>query len=313
LRHGSEKAPAYYKKQPPAPAPGSRRPKEARGLETAMQHALSRALYRTLRGLPQCLPARLRTAARLALARRWYDFVNRLDPEGEARFFNYGWIPPGHTSDLPWTLERCQAALYSRVVAISLRGKDVLEVGCGRGGGAWWIWRHCAPRSLVGLDLSIAALQFCARNYRARGLHFLQAAAGSLPFAARSFDALVNVESSHAYPSLENFISEAARVLRPDGVFLFADFRKRSELDLLRRQLALPGLRLEQEEDLTEGVLRSLHLTELHKRALIARKAPWFAGPVLEDFAGVSGTPVHTGLRSGRLVYVRLLLRKDRV
>ncbi|HXG33097.1 MAG TPA: class I SAM-dependent methyltransferase [Bryobacteraceae bacterium] len=277
-----------------------------------MQHALSRALYRTLRGIPRCFPRRLRTAARLALARRWYDFVNRLDPEGEARFFNYGWIPPDEESDPPWTLERCQAALYSRVVAASLRGKDVLEVGCGRGGGAWWVWRRCAPRFLIGLDLSTGALHFCARNYRSRGLHFVQAAAGSLPFAAASFDAVVNVESSHAYPSLQDFAFEVARVLRPHGVLLFADFRKSSELDLLRRQLASPGLRLEQQEDLTEGVLRSLLVTDACKRALIARKAPWYARAVLEDFAGVSGTPVYTGLRSGTLVYVRLLLRKER-
>ncbi len=292
---------------------GSRRPKIAGGHQIPVQHALSRALYRTIRGVPQCLPSHLRTAACLSLARRWYDFVNRLDPEGEARFFNYGWIPPGEESDPPWTLERCQAALYSRVVAVSLQGKDVLEVGCGRGGGAWAIWRHCAPRFLVGLDLSAGALRFCVRNYRARGLHFVQGSAGFLPFAAASFDAVVNVESSHAYPSIEDFASEVARVLRPHGVLLFADFRKRSGLDLLRRQLAAPGLRPEQEEDLTAGVLRSLLLTDSRKRALIARKAPWYARAVLEDFAGVSGTPVHAGSRAGTLVYVRLLLRKERI
>jgi ubiquinone/menaquinone biosynthesis C-methylase UbiE len=285
-------------------------PEQTTERQAPVRRTFSRAVYRTLRGIPCCFPPRLRTAARLALARRWYDFVNRLDPDGEARFFNYGWIPPGNQPDLPWTLERCQAALYSRVAAVSLRGKDVLEVGCGRGGGAWWIWRHCAPQSLVGLDLSSGALHFCTRNYRAQGLHFVQAAAGALPFAAGSFDAVVNVESSHAYPSLEEFASEVARVLRPHGVFLFADFRGRSELDLLRRQLASPGLRLEQEEDLTEGVLRSLLLTDGDKRTLIARKAPWFARSVLEDFAAVSGTPVHTGLCTGSLVYVRLAWRK---
>lgn len=188
-----------------------------------MHRALLRAAYRTARRLPQWLPRRLRAPAHLAISRAWYDFVNRLDREGEARFFNYGWAPPSPT-DSPYRLEQCQAALYERVVGGHVRDKDVLEVGCGRGGGAWWIWRHCLPRSFVGLDLSREAVEFCRRHYRAPGLHFVQGAAGSLPFVEGAFDAVVNVESSHAYPSMENFLTESARVLRPGGVLCWPIF-----------------------------------------------------------------------------------------
>lgn len=272
-----------------------------------MLGALLRATYRSARRIPGCLPQRLRGPAHLAISRKWYDFVNRLDPEGEARFFNYGWMPGAECSD---RLEDCQAALYGQVAGVCLRGKDVLEVGCGRGGGAWRIWEQQGPRLLVGLDLSGEALKFCQRNYQAGGLRFVQGAAGGLPFADGSFDAVVNVESSHGYPSMEEFLSEAARVLRAGGVLLFADFRPHSELGRLRGQVAGAGLRMDEEEDLSEGVLRALEATDGSKRRLIARKAPWFARTVIGDFAGLCGTPIHSGLRNGSLAYVRFVLRK---
>lgn len=274
-----------------------------------MLGALLRTTYRTARRIPGCLPERLRVPAHLAISRKWYDFVNRLDPEGEARFFNYGWIA-GDGAECSDGLEDCQAALYGRVAAVCLRGKDVLEVGCGRGGGAWWIWRQQGPRLLVGLDLSGEALKFCTGNYRADRLEFVQGTAGRLPFADGSFDAVVSVESSHGYPSMEDFLNETARVLRPGGALLFADFRPHSELGHLRGQFAVAGLHVDEQEDLSEGVLRALEATDGFKRRLIAGKAPWFARAVLEDFAGLCGTPIHTGLRTGNLAYVRFLLRK---
>jgi SAM-dependent methyltransferase len=39
-------------------------------------------------------------------------------------------------------------------------------------------------------------------------------------------DAVVNIESSHCYESMDTFLSEACRVLRPGGRFFFADLRK---------------------------------------------------------------------------------------
>ena len=42
--------------------------------------------------------------------------------------------------------------------------------------------------------------------------------AESLPFADRSFDAVINVEASHAYPHFPRFLAEVARVLRPADI-----------------------------------------------------------------------------------------------
>ena len=55
---------------------------------------------------------------------------------------------------------------------------------------------------------------------------FQQGDAENLPFDAEQFDVVLNVESSHTYPQMEKFLSEAHRVVQPGGHFLFADIRE---------------------------------------------------------------------------------------
>ena len=59
----------------------------------------------------------------------------------------------------------------------------------------------------------------------------MQGNAESLPFPDESFDAVINVEASHAYPHFDRFLPELTRVLRPRGHFLYADFRGFLEFD----------------------------------------------------------------------------------
>ena len=54
--------------------------------------------------------------------------------------------------------------------------------------------------------------------------------AENLPFEDNSFDAIINVESSHCYGNVEQFLREVHRVLRPGGDFLFVDLRGAQKL-----------------------------------------------------------------------------------
>ena len=95
----------------------------------------------------------------------------------------------------------------------------MLEVGSGRGGGASYLSRYLRPRSVTGLDLSQKAVDLCNRHRKAPGLAFTRGDAQSMPFADSSFDAVVNIESSHCYPSMGKFLSEVHRVLRRAAAF----------------------------------------------------------------------------------------------
>ena len=133
----------------------------------------------------------------------------------------------------------------------------------------------------------------------------------SLGFAAASFDAIINVESSHCYGDLGAFVREVRRVLRPDGHFLYADFRSRTELDAWRAGLLAAGLRLVVERDITPGVVAALDADDERKRGLIEARV---ARPLVRafcQFAALRGTVLYDKLRAGTVVYRVFVFQND--
>jgi len=171
-------------------------------------------------------------AIRRFLWRACYEALARRVSTPDWAFMNYGYapatavdVPPLRSSD---ERDRLCIQLYLHAIDHSdLQDKDVLEVGSGRGGGAFFICRYLQPRSITGLDFSPEAVNLCNRHRLAPGLGFVCGDAQSMPFPASSFDAVVNIESSHCYESMDTFLSEVCRVLRPGGRFFFADLRSR--------------------------------------------------------------------------------------
>ena len=178
-----------------------------------------------LRTLIRLAPRGFKPAVQNGLIRAVYEVVSAWDKTG-VTFLNYGYVSlDSRGSSLKLRPEdeqnRLKIQLYHRVVgSIDVRGKDVLEVGCGRGGGASFVMRYLGPRTVTGLDLAALAVVFCRRRHRVEGLTFTKGDAQNLPIPDESFDVVVNVESSHTYPSFERFLREVARVLRPGGHFL---------------------------------------------------------------------------------------------
>ncbi|MGH2689800.1 MAG: class I SAM-dependent methyltransferase, partial [Actinomycetota bacterium] len=167
------------------------------------------------------------------------------------------------------------------------------------------------PAAMVGVDLSESAVELCARRHPVAGLSFRAGDAERLPFPDGSFDAVLNVESSHCYPSMETFLSEVRRVLEPGGHFLFADFRPDEELTKLHDQLVGSRLSVLEREVITPNVVAALELDSDRKMHLIRSMVPaWLRGP-FSRFAGIQGSHTHEGFRSGRTQYVRYVARKD--
>lgn len=228
---------------------------------------------------------------------------------------NYGYIPPADA--LPLSLDaddepdRYCIQLYHFVAgACDLAGKHVVEVGSGRGGGASFIKRYLRPAALTGVDFSARAVEFCRHRYRVDGLSFHEGNAEALPCEDDSIDAIVNIESSHCYGSMPAFLGEVRRVLKPGGVFLYADLHAGANVDEWRAQLLDSGLRLATETDITPNVLAALDLDHDRKSALIRRLIP---GPLLNsfgNFAGLRGSSIYEGFRTGRLTYRAFRMEK---
>jgi ubiquinone/menaquinone biosynthesis C-methylase UbiE len=188
-----------------------------------------------------------------------------------------------------------------------LTGKRVLEVGCGRGGGASYLMRALGPASYVGLDLNAAGIDFCSRRHRLPGLRFVQGNAENLPFPAESFDAVINVESAAMYPHFDRFLSEVGRVLRPGGTFLYADNRWRPDCARWESALAgAQGLRIVSGREINAEVVRGLELNEPAMSAATESVVPRFLRP----WGRKQSSLIQRNLESGRMSYRMYCLAK---
>jgi ubiquinone/menaquinone biosynthesis C-methylase UbiE len=247
------------------------------------------------------------------LWRSWYQYLGALRAP-EWTLMNYGYVAnSGQTLALDPEDERDRNSiqLYAHVAgAVDLNGLTVLEVGSGRGGGASFIKRYLHPARMVGVDLSRNAVRFSEATHRVPGLEFRAGDAEHLPFNDGAFDAVVNVESSHCYPSFEKFLSEVCRVLKSGGHFLFADFRSRAEIDAWRTAWRHSGLTILAETDITRNIVAALEKDHDWKLELIRRIIPRLLRPSFLDFAAVRGSSVFEAFRSGQLVYMSFVLTK---
>jgi ubiquinone/menaquinone biosynthesis C-methylase UbiE len=283
---------------------------------TTVQHAPPKGIVHRAILLAERVAPGLRPRFQTALIRTFYSGLSVVLKSDDAAFLNYGYAPLNDQpmmvnldpADVP---DRYSTQLYLRVAgAINLRDKDVLEVGCGRGGGASFIARYLGPASMTGVDISERAVRFCRRRHPGDRLKFERGEAERLPFASSSFDAVVNVESSHCYPSFSGFVDEVARVLRPTGAFLIADLRPREEIASMRSGLA-KRFTIIDEELITPNVVRALELDSDRRTRLIQRRTPKFLHKSLESFASVSGSPMFDAFAAGNLQYVRFVLQKQ--
>lgn len=260
-----------------------------------------------------------------------YDAANRGRSAPGTAFMNYGYAPlDGSDANLGAELashpDRFGLQLYDKVAgAVDLSGMEVLEVGCGRGGGAAFVFERLGPRTVTGIDLAEKAIARCRADYQRPGLAFVAGDAENLPFPDASFDVVLNVESSHCYPDVRRFLDEAYRVLRPGGLLLLADVRHtvlpqgakdalmpQEDVAQLREQIGASRFRTqEEEEDITANVLRALQLDSAARRERVERGAPKLLRRQALEFAAVEGSALFRAYAEGQLTYLRFVLRKD--
>jgi ubiquinone/menaquinone biosynthesis C-methylase UbiE len=246
-------------------------------------------------------------AIRKAIWRLWYPFLTRRLRDEELLFLNYAFEtdPPMGLPLLPADEpNRACIQLYHHVATqVELRGKNVLEVSCGHGGGASYLTRTLQPSHYTGLDLNPAGIRFCRQRHQINGLSFVQGDAESLPFSDTIFDAVINIEASHCYPVFPRFLAEVARVLRPGGHFLYADFRFSERFAEWEQSLASAPLTPIDSRVINAEVLRGMDRNSQRSRELIVRHLPKFIHQLGGDFAGVQGSRVYTALQCGILSY----------
>jgi ubiquinone/menaquinone biosynthesis C-methylase UbiE len=119
------------------------------------------------------------------------------------------------------------------IVEPLVRGREVLEVGCGTG----LILERLArfARRAEGVDLSPGMLAH-AKN---RGLDVREGSATELPYPDASFDVAVSFKVLAHVPDIERALAEMARVVRPGG-HVIAELYNPWSLRYLAKRLAGP-------------------------------------------------------------------------
>jgi len=232
------------------------------------------------------------------------------------QFMNYGYTPFEYETTLTLKpkdeINRYPLQLYHYLATtVDVSGKELLEVGSGRGGGAGYIGNYLKPKKITGLDIAHNAVKLANKIHASVNVKFVQGTAEKLPFDNESFDVVINVESCHAYGSVPVFLKEVKRVLRPGGYFLCTDIRSPAGMQTLKKNLLDTGMDLLKEEVITGNVIKAIECEDPEKQKRIAAGVPKWFTKAFKEFAGVKNSKIHTDLQSGTLIYHRFVLQKN--
>lgn len=111
---------------------------------------------------------------------------------------------------------------------IDLKGRTVLDIGCGAGGITALLVTDHGAGHVTGLDVEsdvcAAARDFVARKGLSDRVDIAQVAPGPLPFAPESFDVVFSKDSILHIPDKAALARDVFRVLKPGGWFVASDW-----------------------------------------------------------------------------------------
>jgi ubiquinone/menaquinone biosynthesis C-methylase UbiE len=123
-----------------------------------------------------------------------------------------------------WFMRREMVAF--RRLADLPAGATVLDMGCGRGTSVRLIFEKFRPARLVGFDIDAPLIDQARRRLApllGETVEVRVADATSIPFADGAFDAAFDLGMLHHVPDWQAALQETTRVLKPGGLFYFAE------------------------------------------------------------------------------------------
>eukprot|EP00933_Yihiella_yeosuensis_P022219 TRINITY_DN1748_c1_g3_i1.p1 TRINITY_DN1748_c1_g3~~TRINITY_DN1748_c1_g3_i1.p1 ORF type:complete len:329 (-),score=44.65 TRINITY_DN1748_c1_g3_i1:214-1200(-) len=168
-----------------------------------------------------------------------------------------------------WKMQIYGAALYYHMAITTdesvktgrnpdlLRGKDVLEVACMRGGGARYIAEVAGTNRYVATDNVEEHITRCQKDHGSyEGLEFQVADACHLDaaFPAESFDFVICIQACQAFSNLDDFLRGVDHVLKPGGRLLLCDAMNRNTLTSLVDAIEDNGMEVDMSMDISRHV-----------------------------------------------------------
>ena len=152
--------------------------------------------------------------------------------EGMQALYGRGFLSPGGPDEMAVLLD-----------GVDLAGDTILDIGCGLGGAAVMLAGEFGARHVTSIDIAEDLVTRTTVAIRSAGLaervNAIHVTPGPLPFGDAAFDVVFAKDVVCHMEDKEALFGEAARVLRPGGRVVCADFivpgRTRRAASSLRR------------------------------------------------------------------------------
>jgi ubiquinone/menaquinone biosynthesis C-methylase UbiE len=233
-------------------------------------------------------------------ARQFYNAAGTLSTDFS--FMNYGFAPLSAELSGSTEPEKYCLQLYRQLIGgTPLQGKRVVEVSCGRGGGAAHVAQGFGPADYLGIDISENNLTLASKRFPGvKNLRFQQGNAEALPLESGTIDVVLNVEASHLYDNPAKFFAEVHRVLVPGGRFLHVDLHWQDKDP--PAMIAAAGFRVDEVVDITKNVVRALEEDSERREALVMT-FPENMRKDFRDWSGVKDFRAYNRLKNGEWLY----------
>ena len=133
------------------------------------------------------------------------------------RIWGDGWLSPGGPEEIARLLD-----------GLDIRGKSVLDIGCGAGGIDVCLVQQHGAAHVCGIDVEDTVLNTARQKAVKAGLQnrigVVKVVPGPLPFPPRIFDVVFSKDSIVHIPDKHSLMLDVFRVLKPGGVFVASDW-----------------------------------------------------------------------------------------
>ncbi|HXB10951.1 MAG TPA: class I SAM-dependent methyltransferase [Bacteroidia bacterium] len=225
------------------------------------------------------------------------------------RFMNFGY--KGGSLDLkPEDIsEQLSFQLYNVISAgVDIKGKSVLEIGCGRGGGCYFFTEYKQAHSVIAIDESKSNIELAQKLVGEKNSIYFVQSAENMNLFSDSFEVIVNLESSHCYSSKGAFLKDVFKYLKPGGAFIYADIFVSANLQKVKDYLISLGFTIETEQDISHGVLESLKERPAEQ---VSGFKKYMVPLFLDSFYGYEQSTIFKELTSEEKKYYSFICRKQ--
>ncbi len=113
---------------------------------------------------------------------------------------------------------------------IDIKGKTIIDLASGEGYGSEILSR--VAQKVIGIDISIEAVNYAKKHYERGNLEFIEGDACNIPLEDNFADVFVSFETIEHHDKHHEMLSEIKRVLKPEGILIMSSPDKKYYTDI---------------------------------------------------------------------------------